>query len=134
MNDCCGWPKCRNRGEIVYHTEQRTVFLCDAHWAAIQSDDLRSANRARGTLKLGLRPTFEPSVQPMQQAQQTEVVVTTLDEKIEVHTEAPGEVASLEEIPEVAVATPRRRRVREATLDFADFEKNLLGGKYDEST
>jgi len=134
MNDHCGWPKCRNRGEIVYHTEQKTVLLCDTHWAAIQSDDVRSANRARGTLKLGPRVKFEPSVQPMQQAQQTEVVATIPDEKIEVYTEAPDEVASLEEIPEVAVTTPRRRRASEAALDFSDFEKNLLGGKYDEST
>jgi hypothetical protein len=134
VSDCCGWPKCRNRGEIVYHSEQRAVFLCDTHWAAIQSDDLRSANRSRGILKLGLRAKFDPSVQPMQQAQQTEVVVTALDEKIERHTEAPGEAASLEEIPEVAVASPRCRRAREAALDFSDFEKNLLGGKYDEFT
>jgi hypothetical protein len=70
----------------------------------------------------------------MQQVQQMEVVNIIPNEKIEVCTETPGEVASLEEIPEVAVASPRCRRAREAALDFADFEKNLLGGKYDEST
>ena len=140
MKDQCDWPKCYSGGEVVYRSGGKSVFLCDTHWAAVVSDNLSIASRARRMLRLP-HPRTVPIVQP------PVVEVSPPHGEDEQDTRADFSGVVDEEVGgskgtgvgtgtgtgtgiETRTGVHKSRRKKES-LDFAELERRLLAGRYD---